>query len=424
MNDDTPLPGALNLDFIEGIYADYAQDPASVPPEWRAYFLRWGEGDGAARNFRLGPHFPRRSLYHAQAAPKRPQAEGMAVGGDAHIRLQHRVDRMLRAYRVRGHMQARIDPLHTGVRYVPELDPQYYGFGEAEMRMAFVCETMEGKGWLTLRQIHSRLREVYCGSIAFQYMHLDDLKMRHWVQERIEGRRYWEPLEREQQRRILARLTSAVVFESFLRKKFLGAKSFSLEGGESLIPLLDLAIDRAAQQGVGEIVLGMAHRGRLNVLANIIGKSPREIFREFEDKDPDLFLGGGDVKYHMGYSRDYRTASGSRVHLSLCFNPSHLEFVNPVVLGRVRAKQDRTGDVDRESVLSLMIHGDAAFIGEGIVQETLNLSRLHGYRVGGTVHVVVNNQIGFHDLAVRGPLDHVCNERGQDAARADPAREW
>jgi 2-oxoglutarate dehydrogenase E1 component len=395
MSNDTQLPGALNLDFVEGLYADFLRDPGSVTPEWQTYFAKWDEGDGSARSFRLGPDFPRRSVYRGVALPDRARANGATPGEDTHIRLQHRVDRLLRAYRVRGHMQARIDPLNAGVRYVPELDPQYYGFGEAEMRMPFVCETMDGEGWLTLRQIHSRLREVYCGSIGFQYMHIDDMKMRHWVQERIEGRTYWEPLPREKQRRILSRLTDAVVFEQFLRKKFLGAKSFSLEGGESLIPLLDLAIDRAAQQGVRGIVLGMAHRGRLNVLANIIGKSPREIFREFEDKDPDLFLGGGDVKYHMGYSSDYRTAGGSRVHLSLCFNPSHLEFVNAVVLGRVRAKQDRAEDTAHEQVMSLLIHGDAAFIGEGIVQETLNLSRLHGYRVGGTVHVMVNNQIGF-----------------------------
>ena len=394
MNNDTQLPGALNLDFVEGLYAEFVRDPGSVAPEWKTYFANWPDGDGASP-FRLDPGFPRRSIFHGTAEPARESMEVSTPSDDSRIRLQHRVDRMLRAYRVRGHIQAHIDPLSPGVRYVPELDPQYYGFGEAEMRMPFVCETMDGEGCLTLRQIHSRLREVYCGSIGFQYMHIDDMRMRHWVQQRIEGRTYWEPLGREQQRRILSRLTEAVVFEQFVRKKFLGAKSFSLEGGESLIPLLDLAIERAAQQGVREIVLGMAHRGRLNVLVNVIGKSPREIFREFEDKDPALFLGGGDVKYHMGYSSDYRTAGGAHVHLSLCFNPSHLEFVNPVVLGRVRARQDRAGDQTHEQVMSLLIHGDAAFIGEGVVQESLNLSRLHGYRTGGTVHVVINNQIGF-----------------------------
>jgi 2-oxoglutarate dehydrogenase E1 component len=385
------LPTAANLDFVEELYARFLERASSVPPEWQAWFADAQRNDPAARSFRPGPTFVRRSLFHPKAGG------GKAVGATEYdlLKRQHRLDRLIRAYRVRGHIQARIDPLSSQVRYVPQLDPQYYGFGDADMDRLFACETMRADGGLTLREIVSRLREVYCGSIGFQYMHIDDIKMRHWVQERIEGRTYWEPVPREQQLRIFSRLTDAIVFEEFLRKKFVGAKSFSLEGGESLIPLLDLAIERACQHGVREVVLGMAHRGRLNVLANIIGKSPRAIFREFEDRDPDLYLGGGDVKYHMGYSSDYVTAAGCAVHLSLCFNPSHLEFVNTVVLGRVRAKQDRAGDVDQGQVMSLLIHGDASFIGEGAVQETLNLSRLPGYRVGGTVHVLVNNQLGF-----------------------------
>ena len=190
-------------------------------------------------------------------------------------------------------------------------------------------------------------------------------------------------------------MTDAVIFEEFIRRKFVGAKSFSLEGAESLIPLLDLAIEKASTQGIESIVMAMAHRGRLNVLANIIGKSPQDIFREFEDIDPELYRGGGDVKYHLGYYNDYVTSTGRKVHLSLCFNPSHLEFVNPVALGLTRAKQDRGPDLSHERNLAILIHGDAAFIGEGIVQETLNLSQLPGYSVGGTVHVVINNQIGF-----------------------------
>jgi len=397
LNRAAELPNVANLDYLEGLHADYARDPSSVTPDWQAYFAAWTSPDTPAEPLRRGPTFPRGSLF-APAGRTRPAS---AAGGEM-LRLQHRVDRMLRAYRVRGHLQARLDPLGTTVRYLPELDPQYYDLGVADMDKVFVCETMSADGYLTLRQILSRLRETYCGAIGFQYMHIDDLRMRHWVQERVEGRAYWVPLPRAQQLRILTRLTDAVVFEQFIRKKFVGAKSFSLEGGESLIPLLDLAIERASQAGLREIVLGMAHRGRLNVLANIIGKSPKTIFREFEDRDPDLYLGGGDVKYHLGHSHDYRTAAGQTVHLSLCFNPSHLEFVNPVVLGRVRAKQDRVGDTDHAQVLSLLIHGDAAFIGEGVVQETLNLSRLPGYRVGGTVHVIVNNQIGFTTSPAEG----------------------
>ncbi len=393
MNYDGPLPAVANLEFVEALYADYLREPGAVPPEWREYFAGWNGGP-ETNGFRPGPSFPRRSIFHPGAAPM-TAAPAAGPDGEDMVLLQHRVDRMLRAYRVRGHMQARLDPLGSSVPYVPELDPQYYGFSDADMERSFACETMCGAGRLSLRRIHSRLREVYCGSIGFQYMHIDNIKMRHWVQQRIEGDSYWAPLPRDQQLRILSRLTDAVVFEQFIRRKFVGAKSFSLEGGETLIPMLDLAIESAAQHGVKEIVLGMAHRGRLNVLANIIGKSPKEIFREFEDKDPDLYLGGGDVKYHLGYSSDYKTAAGGKIHLSLCFNPSHLEFVNPVVLGRVRAKQVRANDTDHSQVLSLLIHGDAAFIGEGVTQETLNLSRLKGYRVGGTIHIIVNNQIGF-----------------------------
>jgi 2-oxoglutarate dehydrogenase E1 component len=387
---DVSLPTVANLDFAETLYAEYLRNPSAVPAEWRAYFATLSNGEPPNTDFKLEPSFRHRSIFNpaGAASPSSESEEEMML-------LQHRVDRLIRAYRERGHIQARVDPLVQNVRYVPELDPQYYGFGDADMDKLFVCESMRPQGRLTLQALISRLHEVYCGSIGFQYLHIDDGKMRHWVQERIEGQTYWEPVSRARQLRILTRLTDAVVFEQFIRKKFVGAKSFSLEGGESLIPLLDLAIERASQDGVREIVLGMAHRGRLNVLANIIGKSPKQIFREFEDRDSDLYRGGGDVKYHLGYSGDYQTAAGKSVHLSLCFNPSHLEFVNPVVLGRVRAKQDRAADADGKQVLSLLIHGDAAFIGEGIVQEALNLSRLPGYRVGGTVHVLINNQIGF-----------------------------
>src|SRR5438874_13295 len=202
-------------------------------------------------------------------------------------------------------------------------------------------------------------------------------------------------LKREEQLRILTRLTDAVVFEEFIRKKFIGAKSFSLEGSESLIPLLDLAIEKAAEQGVREIVMGMAHRGRLNVLANMVGKSRQQIFSELADADWKSEPNRGDVKYHLGHSGEWTTAAGTQVHLSLCFNPSHLEFVNPVALGRTRAKQDRAGDREGRLGMTLLIHGDAAFSGQGVVQETLNMSQLEGYRVGGTLHVIVNNQIGF-----------------------------
>jgi 2-oxoglutarate dehydrogenase E1 component len=309
--------------------------------------------------------------------------------------LQDRVDQLVRAHRVRGHMIARIDPLGTARPGLPELDPAFFGLQDEHMDLPVSSGTMQWEGTPTLRRILERLRNTYCRYIGVQYMHIHDLEARRWLRDRMEGTENRLALSREEQLRILTRLTDATIFEEFLQKKYPGAKTFSLEGAESLIPLLDLAIERAAAQGIDEIVLAMAHRGRLNVLANILGKSPREIFREFEDVDAHVHRGRGDVKHHLGHSADWTTQDGRRVHLSLCFNPSHLEFVNPVALGRVRAKQDRTGDTARARGMTLLIHGEAAFAGEGVTQETLNLSELATYRTGGTIHVIVNNQVGF-----------------------------
>jgi 2-oxoglutarate dehydrogenase E1 component len=252
------------------------------------------------------------------------------------------------------------------------------------------CETP-----LTVQGIFQRLRDTYCRSIGAQFLHIDDLKRREWLQHRMESTQNRPGLSRNEQLRILTRLTDAVVFEEFLRKKFPGAKTFSLEGCETLLPLLDLAIEKSGHQGVKTIVIGMGHRGRLNVLAHIVGKNPCEIFQEFTDAKPELWPERGDVKYHLGHSGDWTMSDGRKIHLSLCFNPSHLEFVNPIVLGRVRAHQDRFDDRDCLQVLGLLIHGDAAFAGEGVIQETLNMSKLSGYAVGGVLHVIVNNQIGF-----------------------------
>jgi len=307
--------------------------------------------------------------------------------------LQQKLDRLVRNYRVRGHRLAELSPLGSDPFEAPELDPEFYGLSEQDMNLPVLGTVMPGAS--TVREVISALKETYTRSIGAQFMHIDRLEMRVWLQRRMEGSRNHLALSRERQLRILTKLTDAVIFEEFLHKKYVGAKSFSLEGGETLIPLLDLVIERAAEQGAREVVLGMAHRGRLNVLSNVMGKRTSSIFREFEDKDPEMHFGSGDVKYHLGYSSDRECVDGSTMHLSLAFNPSHLEYVNPVVLGRARAKQDRRNDTMRESVLPVLIHGDAAFIGEGVVQETLNMSGLEGYRVGGTLHVIVNNQVGF-----------------------------
>jgi 2-oxoglutarate dehydrogenase E1 component len=398
------LPNATNLAFAEDLYAAWSQDPQSVSPDWRAYFESLPRTDARGQ---LGPSFKPASIFnpagaasngngHGSAPRQSTRSAGQPEAGEAEIAAaQDRLDHLVRTYRVRGHLVAQIDPLGRQRPGFDELEPAFYGFGEKDMERRFSANRLFGAPTMTLRQIVEKLRNTYCRSIGVQYMHLDDLARKNWLQERMEATENRLELGKEEQIRILERLTDAVVFEEFIQKKFLGAKSFSLEGSESLIPLLDMAIDSAAKVGVVEIVLGMAHRGRLNVLANVLGKNPRQIFREFADVDPTLYRMRGDVKYHLGHSGEYTTAGGAKVHMSLCFNPSHLEFVDPVAIGRVRAKQDHTGDAQRERGMALLIHGDAAFAGQGIIQETLNLSQLAGYTIGGTVHVVVNNQIGF-----------------------------
>jgi 2-oxoglutarate dehydrogenase E1 component len=451
--------GLLSSEYVEQVYSLYQEDPTQVSPEWQTYLrsmqatpsvaqaaaLRPLRGEVAPIAASAPPHSsavasPGRNLVPSSATKRngdtglatalpasngaatvQASAEGPRVqdrpdvsrdieagngvlahptktgNRDSHTqgRLQEGVDLLVRNYRVRGHLIAKVDPLGIPRPMPPELEPQFWGLSEADLDRRFSTYSLAGSNTQTLRDIMDRLRNTYCGSISAQFMHIDELELREWLQRRMEESQNRLKLSRDEQIRILTRLTDAVIFEEFIRRKFVGAKSFSLEGAESLIPLLDLAIEKASTQGIESVVMAMAHRGRLNVLANIIGKSPQDIFREFEDIDPELYRGGGDVKYHLGYYNDYVTSTGSKVHLSLCFNPSHLEFVNPVALGLTRAKQDRGADLLHEKNLAILIHGDAAFIGEGIVQETLNLSQLPGYSVGGTVHVVINNQIGF-----------------------------
>jgi len=385
-----------NLAFVEGLYRDFLENPESVSPEWRDYFQKFNgasadrylsrNGSGAV-SVRTSPT----SQTHAlPATPKTAEEHSLARYWE-YTALQHQVDRLIRNYRARGHREAQLDPLGLRAETMPELRPEFHGLHDEHMDMEF---NMVGERF-ALREIIERLRRTYCRYIGVQFMHIDSLRVREWLQKRMESTQNSISLTREEQLRILTRLTDAVIFEEFIQNKYIGAKSFSLEGGESLVPLLDMAIEKSGMQGIQEIVVGMAHRGRLNVLANIMGKSPRAIFREFEDIDPELHVGRGDVKYHLGYHTDWVTQAGQDVHLALCFNPSHLEYVNPVALGRIRAKQDRIGDVNREKGMCLLIHGDASFAGEGIVPETLNMSELEAYKTGGTLHVVVNNQLGF-----------------------------
>ena len=326
-----------------------------------------------------------------EATDQQHPREEFAVDVD----LQHRLDNFVRAYRVQGHRDARIDPLEIAPGMSPELDPGYYGLRSQDMDRKISPKTLSGCELDTPREVIERLRETYTRSIGVQFMHIDDVEVREWLQQRMEpvGNRVNLSLARKL--RILTKLTDATIFEEFIQKRFLGSKSFSLEGCETLIPLLDLLFERACQQGVNDIVMGMAHRGRLSVLTNVIGKNAQEIFREFADADHVHYEGRGDVKYHLGYQTRWTSSQGGGLRLSLCFNPSHLEFVNPVAVGRLRARQDRKGDTERRHGLCILLHGDAAFAGEGVVQETLNMSQLSGYSVGGTVHIIINNQIGF-----------------------------
>ncbi|WP_165795203.1 2-oxoglutarate dehydrogenase E1 component [Deinococcus koreensis] len=383
----TIMSGA-NAAFIEGLYEAYLADPQSVDAGWRAYFdqVRGGAPETA--------HSPiQRAFYdlgqtrRGAAAPAGGAAQGMSGA-------QQAAGALITSYRVYGHISARSNPLRMrGLPVVPELTPEFYGLTEADLQEHVRDGPFEGP----LREVIAQLQETYCGTIGFEYNYLP-ANERQWFQARIEqgrgqGRHDLTPGER---RRLMQKLTAAEGLELYLRNKYPGVKRFGLEGGESFIPLVDRIIQQAGRAGVKEVVLGMAHRGRLNTLVNIFGKKPSDLFDEFDGKkkisdDPDV---AGDVKYHMGFSSDVRTPGGA-MHLAMAFNPSHLEIVSPVVHGSVRARQDRRGDTERRTVLPITVHGDAAVSGQGVVMETLNLSRLRGFATGGAVRIVINNQIGF-----------------------------
>ena len=372
--DDLEFPfSGDTVAWAEDLYARFLEDPLAVPADWRRYFTAALRAPG-----------------DSQSGGRSAQTLQMQVAA-----RQDRVDQLIRAYRVRGHMIADLDPLGLHGEPHPELELDHYELSETDLDRVFSSRTIGGGGTQTLREILQLLRKTYCGSVGVQFMHIDNLRIKEWLQSHMEDSQNVRRLSRREQFQILAKLTDAEILEDFLQKKFLGAKRFSLEGGETLIPLMDNLIDEAARHGVEEVVIGMAHRGRLNVLVNVLEKSPAQIFREFADTDPELHIGSGDVKYHLGRTAEIKTFSGRRVQVTLCFNPSHLEFVNPVVVGRVRARAKRLSDHAHDRTMGIVVHGDAAFSGEGVVQETLNMSGLPGYTTGGTIHVIVNNQIGF-----------------------------
>lgn len=398
----------VNTGLVEELFAQYLENPESVDPSFRPYFDA-RVGPGVARPevaaFRMLGRGGDAGLPYTNGAVATAVSQAF-ISEEARERdilaeaaIRARVYKLLNAYRVRGHLFAHIDPLGAPVKAPPELDLANFDLVPDDLDSPFPTIDLAGMPeFATLREIMQALDETYCRTIGVEYTHIEDPVERRWLQDRMESTRNRLHLDETEQLRILTKLSDAEIFEQFIQRSYgAGTKRFSLEGAESLIPLLDLVIERAARHDVEEIVLGMAHRGRLNVLANIMDKSVREIFAAFEDADAARFLGGGDVKYHLGYSTDRTTQAGTKVHLTMTFNPSHLEFVNPVVEGRTRAKQERLGKIADASrrVMPLLIHGDAAFIGQGIVAETLNLTALAGYTTGGTVHVIVNNQVGF-----------------------------
>ncbi|MDZ7364200.1 MAG: multifunctional oxoglutarate decarboxylase/oxoglutarate dehydrogenase thiamine pyrophosphate-binding subunit/dihydrolipoyllysine-residue succinyltransferase subunit [candidate division KSB1 bacterium] len=334
--------------------------------------------------------------------------------GEAMIEKQARVLQLINIYRVRGHLIANLNPLSTKAPSHKELDPERYGLTVWDYDREFITGGLGGRQRATLREILDTLREAYCQTIGVEYMHIQEPEQKEWIQQRIEGvpRKKW--MESAAKRRILTKLNEAEAFERFLHAKYVGHKRFSLEGAESLIPMLDALLLHASKHDIVEVVMGMAHRGRINVLANILGKSYQEIFLKFEDNpDPNSREGTGDVKYHLGATGAYQSPDGKSVAITLAPNPSHLEAVDPVVEGMVRAKQDILGDAEHRRVLALLIHGDAAFAGQGVVAETLNLSALHGYRTGGTVHIVINNGIGF----TTAPVDARSSVYATDVAK-------
>jgi len=369
-----------NLDLLEEYQRRWQNDPGSVDETWRMFF----EG------YELGQAGVEKSPT-ATAPPAGPGPDP----DDA--RAQAGVTRLIDAYREIGHYLADLDPLKLTPRRESHelLEPSVFGLTEADLDKVFYSNLADPPH-VTLRKLIKVLRATYCGKVGVEYMHIRNPQVRQWLQERMEPVRNRPNFDIRRKRRIVLKLNAAELFETFLSTHYVGQKRFSLEGGEMLIPLLDAVVERSAQYGVKEIVLGMPHRGRLNVLANTLNKPYGMIFAEFEENLPETVAGDGDVKYHLGFSADHVTADKQHtVHLSLTPNPSHLEAVNPVVEGRVRAKQRRFKDQDRKLGVPILIHGDAAFAGQGLVAETLNLSQLHGYRTGGTIHVVVNNQIGF-----------------------------
>ncbi len=391
---ETSALASINAPYLEQLYEIFLRSAESVDPVWRRFFEGLPRFDGVTVDVphsAIRAHF--RRLAHEAPAPEPMQATD--PGALIHLEKQVRVLQLINAYRFRGHQLAKLDPLEMmPMPDVPELDPAHHGLIDSDLGVEFDTGSLVGPGKARLRDILEIVQRTYCGSIGAEYMYLTDTAEKRWIQHHLESARGIPAFSREVRQRLFDRVTAAEGLEHFLHTKYVGQKRFSLEGAESLIPLLDGLIQRGGGHGIREIVIGMAHRGRLNVLVNIMGKTPAELFQEFEGKASKNVDRSGDVKYHQGFSSNVST-SGGAVHLALAFNPSHLEIVDPVVEGSVRARQDRRGDKDGSHVMPIVIHGDAAFAAQGVVMETFNMSQSRNFSTRGTVHIVVNNQIGF-----------------------------
>jgi 2-oxoglutarate dehydrogenase E1 component len=389
-----------NAAYIEELYERYLKNPSSVDKKWQDYFQSLAKTGSAPEpsHAEIREYFENLSLQKSNGAAIVNLDSTAAVVLE---RKQAQVTQLIDAYRAYGHHNAKLDPLGLLQRVdVPSLDLAYHGLTAADLKTRFNAGALDDLTEASLSEIYEALQKTYCGSLGIEYMHISETEQTRWIQERVELNCAQPRYSAATKRRILEKLIAAEGLEKYLGSKYVGQKRFSLEGGDSLIPLLDRLIEKIASAGSKEIVIGMAHRGRLNVLVNVLGKSPKELFEEFEGKYRNQ-LGSGDVKYHLGFSSDLQTENGD-VHLALAFNPSHLEIVAPVVAGSVRARQERREDTKRNQVIPIQIHGDAAFAGQGVVMETFAMSQARGFSTGGSIHIVVNNQVGF---TISHPLD-------------------
>lgn len=396
---------AAHTAYFAGLYDQYLQNPDSVEPSWRAFFQGF--------DFAL-EQTPDNGEYNRNGTSTITKPfTGEKVEVPEKVRKEFQVVKLIDGYRSRGHLFTKTNPVRTRRKYSPTLAIENFGLSEADLNTTFSAGEILGLGPVTLTEIIAHLERIYCESIGLEYMYIRDPEEIRWIQEKLNINDNHPDFSPEQKKYILRKLNQAVTFESFLHTKYVGQKRFSLEGGESLIPALDTVIEKAAQYGVDRFVMGMSHRGRLNVLTNIFGKSPKDIFSEFEGKDYEQDIFDGDVKYHLGWTSQRETGSGKKIHMSIAPNPSHLEAVGPVVEGIARAKQDKDTSGDFSGVLPILVHGDAAVAAQGVVYEVVQMAKLDGYKTHGTIHMVVNNQIGFTTNYLDGRSSTYCTDVGK-----------